>query len=207
MTSLLKLIITCLLLGQAGQPARANSAGVALSSESAARTAEPGDRELAGPRRGGANGGASLGGVVTLAEGLWPLGVVLVLILGGAVILRNVFAGRRRQDAGEMIKVISRHYLSPKQSICLVRVGGRVLTLGVTTERITTLAQIDDPVSAAKLVGAAESGRSGSLSGRFQSFLTGASNEFGEAPGREAMTSVARLRESVRGAGRSIARG
>ncbi len=223
MTSLLTLIIASLIsLGQVGEPARANAGGAALTTDGASPTASVGgvvlDREIVAPRRSGGATGPAGKGAEALVEGLWPLGVVLGLILGGAVLLRRIFPKRGGADGGELIRVISRQYLSPKQSICLVRIGTRVMALGVTAERISMLSQIEDGAAASRIVGAAESGRANSMNGRFQSFLTGASSAFGDAVEREtsgttrgkprdALTAVRRLRESVRGAGQPIARG
>lgn len=214
MTSLLKLLIGITLLGQAGEPALANASGAALQDDTrrpATAVNSTADREIVAPRHGVAAGGLAGKGVGSLAEGLWPLAVVLGLILCGALLLRRAFPRRGGSSGGDLIRVISRQYLSPKQSICLVKIGTRVMALGVTAERISMLAQIEDEAGASRLVGAAESGRANSMSGRFQAFLTGASTEFGDAREqgrpRDALTAVRRLRESVRGAGQPIARG
>jgi len=207
-------------IGQTDGAARANGGGAVVSegARSAAFVERASAGEIIARPRESASAGAMHNASRTLAEGLWPLAVVLALICGGAVVARRAFAKRGLTGSGDLIRVMSRHYLSPKQSICLIRIGSRVLAVGVTPDRISPLCQIDDGVGASRLVGAAESGRADSMSGRFQAFLSGASSEFDapderrQPPGanrgrRDAQTAVRKLRESLRGAGSSIGSG
>lgn len=115
--------------------------------------------------------------------GAWPLLVVLGAIALAAFIARRWLPQTRLgASGGGPIRILARQPVSPKQSLCLVRVGRSVLLVGVSPERIETLTTITDPDAAAELVGAAESQRTGSLSGRFQEMLTGAAGRFDEPP-------------------------
>lgn len=92
----------------------------------------------------------------------WPLVLVLVVIAG------LVFAARRwlprsHRFGGGVITVLARHYLSPKQSLCLVRLGQRVLLVGITPDRISPVAEISDAAEASAVISAVERGRPGSF--------------------------------------------
>ena len=70
------------------------------------------------------------GALVMLIAGLLA---VLYLVRRYSAGGKNLFGGR------EIIRVIGTKALAPKKYIALVEVGGRVLTLGVTADRITCL--------------------------------------------------------------------
>ncbi len=85
-----------------------------------------------------------------LAFGVFlKLGVVVVLIIGLAIILRkwqsNIKAGTSKQ-----IEVVETIHLSQHRSLYLVNVGGKTLLLGGTDQSISTLTDVssEDPFSA-----------------------------------------------------------
>lgn len=114
-----------------------------------------------------ANVGAGFSGISTL---LWPLIAVLVTIGILAVLARKWMGGTNRFSADGVIKVIGRQYLSNKQSLCLIRVGQRVVLLGVTSDRISSLCDICEPEEVAEIVSAAQRGTVGSFSAAFSLF-------------------------------------
>ncbi|RMF81313.1 MAG: hypothetical protein D6744_07280, partial [Planctomycetota bacterium] len=59
--------------------------------------------------------------------------------------------GRPRRPG--VVQVISRAALSPRQSICLVRVGPRMVLVGVTADHVRPLDVIDDAALVAQLAG------------------------------------------------------
>ena len=72
------------------------------------------------------------------------MAAALALVLGGLLLtlylMRRFGLGRAARIGGqEAIRVIATKALGPKKYITLVEVGGSVLTLGVTEDRITRL--------------------------------------------------------------------
>ncbi|MBN2563509.1 MAG: flagellar biosynthetic protein FliO [Phycisphaerae bacterium] len=98
---------------------------------------------------------------------LWPLLVVLGLIAASVVAFRRWVPRANRLGAGGVINILARHYLSPKQSLCLVRLGPRVLLIGVSPDRINAVAEIGDPEEAAVILSAVERSKPGSFSSMF----------------------------------------
>jgi flagellar protein FliO/FliZ len=72
------------------------------------------------------------------------LAVVIALIFFLLQWLRRL--GHQRTGIGgtKRIRVLESHYLGVKKSVCLVRVPGKVLVLGVCSDRINLLDTIDD---------------------------------------------------------------
>ncbi len=72
------------------------------------------------------------------------LGMVLALILFMLYGLRKITGRRLGGGRGKHIQVLESHYMGVKKSIAMVHVPGKVLVLGITTDRITLLDTIDD---------------------------------------------------------------
>jgi flagellar biosynthetic protein FliO len=105
---------------------------------------------------------------------------VLAVIAGVAWLVRRLVPSVRRLNGG-VIEVLGRNHLAPKQSLALVRVGRRVLLIGVTAERLTTLCQIDEPEELAELLVGASAGRSTAGADRFDHLLGEAADGFDDA--------------------------
>ena len=103
---------------------------------------------------------------------LWPLLIVLALIIGGAMVLRRWTPVAQRMPLRGGIQILGRQYLSGKQSVCLIRLGRRVICLGVTPESISTLAQIEDPDEIASLVAGVQSAAPQSFTSIFTRMAT-----------------------------------
>lgn len=105
---------------------------------------------------------ASLAGVVALIVLLaWGYRT----FAGGG---RLALAGRARRPG--LIEVISRTSLSARQSLCLVRVGPRLVLVGVSGDRLSALDVIDDADLTARLAGEQLS-RNQSVGGAFGKLL------------------------------------
>lgn len=102
--------------------------------------------------------GSSIGGSWVRTLGSLAGVVAIILFLSwGAKSMRNVGGSFNRPRKAGLIEVISRTSISPKQSLCLVRVGPRMVLIGVTQERLQALDVITDPEVVSGLAGAAVS--------------------------------------------------
>jgi flagellar biogenesis protein FliO len=136
-------------------------AGGAGSGEStSARAVRPGPRSAEWLRTS-----LSLGGVVALIVLLaWGYRVVT----GGAR-LATTFRGRRPG----LIEVVARTVLAPRHSLCLVRIGPRLVLLGLSADAIRALDVIDDADLTARLLGQMQRRRADSETAEFARCLTG----------------------------------
>lgn len=73
------------------------------------------------------------------------LAIVLAVIYAGGRAVRSFVPGMRPDDTGGPVHVLYRAALTPRQSACLIRCGDRLLLVGVGTDQMTTLAEINDP--------------------------------------------------------------
>jgi flagellar protein FliO/FliZ len=102
----------------------------------------------------------------------WPLLIVLALIVAAAWCFRRWMPRGGPSTSRAALHVIARHPLSNKQSLVVVRLGQRVVLLGITPDRIATLADIDDPDEAALLVADLQRAHPDSFTSVFRRFTT-----------------------------------
>lgn len=76
---------------------------------------------------------------------LWGLLIVLALILLLFAIFRKRFSLIQPRGT-KAIRVLEMQPLMPRKAICLVEVRGREYLLGIGTDAITLLADLNDPV-------------------------------------------------------------
>lgn len=92
-----------------------------------------------------------------LRTGAWNSGLaVLGLVVLGVVVV--TFLKRRHPQLSgglprEVCDVLGRKRIDPRTSVCLVRLGNRILVLGSTADSVTPLAEIDDPVEVDQIAG------------------------------------------------------
>jgi len=119
-------------------------------------------------RREGAAGDGAVSPLEALRttpiRGWAPLAATIALIVALALAYRKWAPGQGRVAGGRVIQVLSRHALSNKHSLCLVRVGQGLVLLGVTPERIATLIEITDPEEVSRILGTARSSHGESFS-------------------------------------------
>lgn len=84
---------------------------------------------------------------------------------------------RQASNAQSVIRVLARQHLSSKQSLCLVKLGPKVVLLGVTPESIASVLEIRDPDDAASLVAAVESTRGRSFTRAMAAFSASTEQE------------------------------
>ncbi len=127
----------------------------------AAARAQEGDEPAAFPAAGGGLlptpvSGGSIGSYDTgdwLGLGL-RLGLVLLAIWGAIVAMR--WWVRRQAGASDTtarrLELLETRSLGPNRALHLVRVGGRAVLIGATTERISALLAVDDPAEVERLL-------------------------------------------------------
>lgn len=84
-------------------------------------------------------------------KGVLSLAIVLALIGFTAYGVRRWLPGvKRLRSAG--LDILGQTYLSPKQSVAIVRMGRHLVMIGITPERITRLAVVQDPGEVAEVL-------------------------------------------------------
>ena len=114
------------------------------------------------------------------ARGLIALAVVLGMI-GAAAYAVKRWGGRLRLAVGagdKSLELVSRLSLSPKQSVCLVRVGPQMVLVGVTPDRLTALGTIDEPETVGELLASAEASRPDGTGGGFSGWFSRESERY-----------------------------
>lgn len=106
------------------------------------------------------------GGWFSLRDVL-PLAGVLGLIAVLALLVRRFLPGRHMLTGGGALEIVARLSLSPKQTLMLIRMGRRLLLIGMSSERMSTLAVVDDPDEVASLIGVLATGQEDSISRAF----------------------------------------
>lgn len=100
--------------------------------------------------------------VDTLTSGpsLWrpllSLMVVLALIVAGTYLFRRFQGANARAGIGGGIEVLARNGIGPKQSLCLVKFGERLLLIGLGPNYMTALDTVEDPSDVARIMGLLE---------------------------------------------------
>lgn len=124
-------------------------------------------------------------GFVNAVRMVWPLAAVLGVIIGLTYVSRRWLTKVNKIAPDGAIKMLARHYISGKQSLCLVRVGTRVVLLGVTPERINAIAEISDPQEAADVLATAHRGSKSAFAEALASFSKVDSDELRQASGND----------------------
>ncbi|HPF37256.1 MAG TPA: flagellar biosynthetic protein FliO [Phycisphaerae bacterium] len=100
----------------------------------------------------------------SLIETFWPMLAVLGLIVGCVAAVRKWAPQATRVSGASAMNILARQYLSSKQSLCLVKVGKRVVLVGVTPDSMNALAEINDPEEIATLASNLNRSRSDAFS-------------------------------------------
>lgn len=125
-----------------------------------------------------------------------PLGVVLGLIVAVGIVFKRFLPGRRLLAGGGAIEVLARSVISSKQSMVLVRLGRRLLLVGVSPEQLNTLCIVEDPEQVAGLLGEVASHQPNSISEAFRRSFAEEAEQYGEPPPEDAATAA---RGQIRG--------
>lgn len=127
-------------------------------------------------KRGGAVGKSSL------LRDLWPLLAVLALIAGIVFFLKKYMPVRRMLAGSQVLQIVARTHVSAKQQLMLVKLGRKMVLIGVSPERIQTVATVDDPDQVALLMGDIASQSPRSMSRAFVESMEDESEAYIELP-------------------------
>lgn len=102
-----------------------------------------------------------------LKSGAWTSGIAVIVMLAVGIGIVAFLKRQNPQLTGslprEVCDVLGRRRIDPRTSISLVRLGNRILVLGLTADSVTPLAEIDDPVEIDQLAGLCRLKDSGGL--------------------------------------------
>lgn len=110
-----------------------------------------------------------------------------------------------RQRRPGIIQIISRAPISPRQSLCLVRVGPRLVLIGVSPDRMQSLDVIADAELTARLAGSAHAHKRDSTTAEFDASLRSAEQTYDAAqpPTAGALAGLASVLQRIRGTARA----
>jgi flagellar protein FliO/FliZ len=97
--------------------------------------------------------------IVTLKM-VMSLAIVLAIIWGLYRVAKKNLPMVQNNGQGKMIRVLENQYLGVKKTITMVQVPGAVLVLGISSDRVSLLRQIDDPAIISGITARADSHRS-----------------------------------------------
>ncbi len=106
-------------------------------------------------------------------NGFLSLAAVIVLIAAIAWVVKRL--APRTRLGGSAVRILGRTYLSPKQSLALIRVGHRVALIGITPDHISHVMALDDLASGDSTLAGAGAGSAD----QFDGFLEKETNFFG----------------------------
>ncbi|MCH9023076.1 MAG: flagellar biosynthetic protein FliO [Planctomycetes bacterium] len=119
----------------------------------------------------------------TIWRTVLSLVLVLVLIVGGSYWLRHFSPRGKALSQSGGIEIIARNHVNPKQSMCLVKVGPRLLLVGLSPNHMASLDVIDDPEEVSQVLGHIETDRPHSISNTFGRLFHRESREFTQEEG------------------------
>ena len=135
----------------------------------------------------------------TLRKGMWSSGsaVVVLAVVGGAVV--RTLRKRNPQTAGalprEAVDLIGRQRLDAKNAVGLLRVGRRLLIVGIGEDGLRTLGEVTDAAEIDRLAGLCRpAGPGGGFAAMLQSAVPKAKPAAGPAPKKPAMADLPGLR-------------
>ena len=103
----------------------------------------------------------------SLFKAFTSLLVVLGLIVVFAYIFKRFALGSNRPGNSGAIEIIARTVVNPKQSLCLVKLGERLLLVGLSPNHIAALTNLDDPEEIVRIMGIVEQDSVHSVSNTF----------------------------------------
>ncbi len=141
----------------------------------------------------------------TLLIGLLALGAIL---WGGLYVVKKLMPGGRQLFTTPAMEVLGRSHLDAQRYLALVRIGERVVVVGVSPDGVRTITEFNHPDEVAQIMEVAhpKSEAGASVFARlFQDSIRGVKKQETQAEAEKAATtmsaSIESLRERVRGLG------
>jgi len=111
-----------------------------------------------------------------------PLLAVLAMIGAVALLVKRFMPARRLLTGAGVLDIVARTPLSGKQSLVLVKMGRRLILLGVSPDRVSALDVVDDPDQVATLIGEVASQKPDSMSTAFADAFRREAHAYAEEP-------------------------
>ncbi len=108
-----------------------------------------GRRPAADPSRSLADPLVARGDAVRM---ILSLAAVLAALVGGVWFLRRMVPGVKAAGANRLIEILSRTAVGPKQSVVLLRVGSRMILVGVTSDSVRMLSEFGEGAEIERLI-------------------------------------------------------
>jgi flagellar biogenesis protein FliO len=99
------------------------------------------------------------------------LGMVVFLFLGAALILRKSQPKQFQKLPKEVVEVLGRTPLGPRQNLVVLRFGSKLILVSQQPGETQSIGEIQDPHEAARLTGLCESQRPESITNSFKDVL------------------------------------
>jgi len=93
--------------------------------------------------------------------------IVLALIVGVTYLFKRFCLNSNRKSMPTGVEILARSSMNPKQSLCLVQLGNRLVLLGQSPSNISSLQTIDDPDEIAQILGQLEQKKTLSITNTF----------------------------------------
>jgi|GEM_PF-3523831 len=93
--------------------------------------------------------------------------IVLALIVGVTYLFKRFSLNSKRNSMPTGVEILARSNMNPKQSLCLVQLGNRLVLLGQSPNHISSLQTIDDPDEIAQILGQLEQKKTLSITNTF----------------------------------------
>jgi flagellar biogenesis protein FliO len=84
-------------------------------------------------------------------SGIGALSIVLVVIVGVFIMLRRYVPAMRAPE-GDVLKVVARASLTPKQTLSLIQLGRRFVLVAISAGRVDALCEVNDVDEVAELI-------------------------------------------------------
>ena len=114
-------------------------------------------------------------------------GVLALIVLIAWLFKRYIFSSRRGGSQASL-KILVRSSISPRQSLCLVKLGNRLLLVGLSPGHMTTLHAIEDPDEIAMILGSLENRNPASISNTFNRIVSKEAQEYDGYPDDSVMS-------------------